>query len=68
MLAGSIFVGGCCGALQGPAELFLLGVGTEYKAYVEDDGDLDDRERRIRLQHVQSFEKAVDACGSSGGE
>ena len=52
----------CAQVLTRPARSFLDAVGPEYLGYVAADAALDEREKRIRAQHVGSFRLAVDAA------
>ena len=40
---------------------FLQTVGSEYTTYVENDSKLTDSEKNLRVAHVESFRKAIDA-------
>ena len=50
---------GCC-PLARPAKIFLQSVGSEYTEYVRKDTRLSADAKRIRLQHVVSFRRAVE--------
>ena len=54
-----LLIWGCC-PLARPARLFLKSVGTEYSDYVKADPNLSDDDRRVRIQHVKSFSRAVE--------
>jgi len=54
-------------SLVSEANRFVNTVGSEYETYVNNDEKLMQSEKDARVNHVETFRKALDAIRSEGG-
>lgn len=58
LLVSLFIVSGCCPLVK-PSQTMLSTVGVEYRTYVENDTTLSEDDKRIRLQNLDSYARAV---------